>query len=96
METFLSAVLGELISRSINFIINKWSTQLKLNMEESLQRALLRAQVIIEEAMGRQISNQAMIQQLGMLIGTMHQGYYELDTFRYQRDYAEDGKGEAV
>jgi len=34
METFLSAVLGELISRSINFISNKWSKPLTLNMEE--------------------------------------------------------------
>ncbi|XP_066393133.1 putative disease resistance RPP13-like protein 1 [Miscanthus floridulus] len=96
METFLSAVLGELISRSINFIINKWSTPLKLNMEESLQRALLRAQVIIEEAMGRQITNQAMLLQLGMLRDAMHRGYYALDAFRYQPHYGEDGNDPAA
>jgi hypothetical protein len=83
METFLSAVLGELISRSINFIINKWSKPLTLNMEEILQRALLRVKVINEEAMGRHITNQAMIQQLGMLRDATHQAYYALDAFRY-------------
>ncbi|PWZ13938.1 hypothetical protein Zm00014a_038243 [Zea mays] len=88
MESFLSAVLGELISRSINLIINKLS---KVNMEESLQRALLRAQVIIEEAMGRHITNQVILLQLGVLRDAMHRGYYALDAFRYQPRYGEDG-----
>ncbi|KAG0541408.1 hypothetical protein BDA96_02G014200 [Sorghum bicolor] len=92
METFLSAVLGELISQSINFIINKWSKPQTLNMEENLQRALLRAEVINEEAMGRHITNQAMIQQLGMLRDAIHQGYYALDAFRYQPHSGEDGR----
>jgi hypothetical protein len=90
MESFLSAILGELISRSMNFIINKWSKPLTLDMEESIQGALLQAQVIIEEAMGRHITNQAMLLQLGMLRDAMHRGYYTLDAFRYQPHYGED------
>jgi len=82
MESFLSAVLGELMTRSISFIINKCSNPPGLAVEDSLQRALLRAQVIIEEAVGRQITNQAMLQQLGLLRDAMHRGYYKLDTFR--------------
>jgi len=92
MESFLSAVLGELMTRSISFIINKCSNPPGLAVEDSLQRALLRAQVIIEEAVGRQITNQAMLQQLGLLRDAMHRGYYKLDTFRYQPQYAEGGK----
>jgi hypothetical protein len=96
MEAFLSAVLGELTSRSINFIINKCSKPPAMAVEESLQRALLQARAIIEEAVGRRITNQAMIQQLGMLRDTMHRGYYALDAFRYQPRYGEDGNVPAV
>lgn len=42
------------------------------------------AQVIIEEGMGRHITNQAMLLQLNMLRDDMHRGYYALDTFRCQ------------
>ncbi|CAL5077623.1 unnamed protein product [Urochloa decumbens] len=84
MEIFLSAVLGELASRSIQFFINKSSTPKAMDVKDSLQRALLRAQVIIDEATGRHIRNQAMLQQVDMLRDAMHHGCYILDTFRYQ------------
>ncbi|CAL5077627.1 unnamed protein product [Urochloa decumbens] len=84
MEIFLSAVLGELASRSIQFFINKSSTPKAMDVQDSLQRALLQAQVIIDEATGRHITNQAMLQQVDMLRDAMHHGCYILDTFRYQ------------
>ncbi|KAF8731406.1 hypothetical protein HU200_016467 [Digitaria exilis] len=56
---------------------------------------LLRARVIIEEAMGRQITNQAMLQQLDILSDTMYRGYYLLDTFRYQ-SHKEEAKDQFV
>jgi hypothetical protein len=96
MESFLSVALGELVTRSINFIINKFSKPPTLAMEESLQRTLLRAQVIDEEAMGRHIPNQAMIQQLGMLRDAMHRGSYALDAFRYKPHYGEDDSVQVV
>jgi hypothetical protein len=65
-------------------------------MEESLKSALLQAEIINEEAMERQITNEAMIQQLGMLRDAMHQGYYALDVFRYQPHYGEDGNDPAA
>ncbi|CAD6341984.1 unnamed protein product [Miscanthus lutarioriparius] len=88
--------LGELMTRSMNFIIDKFSKPPALTMEESLQRTLLRAQAIDEEAMVRHITNQAMIQQLGMLRDAMHRGYYTLDAFRYQPHYGEDDSDQVV
>ncbi|XP_022679574.1 disease resistance protein RGA2 [Setaria italica] len=88
-----ASVLGELASRSINFFTSKSSKPRVLDVEGSLQRALLRAQVIIDEATGRHITNQAMLQQLDMLRNAMYQGCYKLDAFRYQHHdekYAED------
>jgi hypothetical protein len=96
MESFISAALGELMTRSINFIINKLSKPPALAMEESLQRTLLRAQAIDEEAMGRHITNQAMIQQLSMLRDAMHRGSYALDAFRYEPHYGEDDSDQVV
>ncbi|WVZ61608.1 hypothetical protein U9M48_011459 [Paspalum notatum var. saurae] len=84
MDILLSAVLGELTTRSINFFINKISKPTPLDVEDRLRRILLRAQVIIDEATGRHIRNQYMLLQLGMLRDTMYRGYYTLDTLRYQ------------
>ncbi|XP_034579729.1 putative disease resistance protein RGA3 [Setaria viridis] len=92
MESFLSAVLGELASRSINFIISKISKPKVLEVEDRLERTLLRAQVIVDEATGRSITNQAMLQQLDMLRDAIYRGCYMLDTFRYQSHGVEDDK----
>ncbi|RCV09281.1 hypothetical protein SETIT_2G014900v2 [Setaria italica] len=83
MEMFLSAVLGELSTRSINFFISKISKTTPLDMEDHLSRVLVRAQIIIDEAMGGHISNQA------MAIICM------LDTFRCQY-HEEDTKGHVI
>jgi hypothetical protein len=96
METFLSAVLGDLTSRSINFIINKCAKLPAHTLEESLQRAVIRAQVIIDEATGRDITNQAMLLQLNMLRDAMHRGQYVLDTLRYQPNEEEDANDQHV
>ncbi|CAL5077858.1 unnamed protein product [Urochloa decumbens] len=96
MELFLSAFIGDLASRSVNFIINKCSKPPAVAVEDNLQRALLRAQVIIVEAMGRNITNQAMLLQLNMLSNAMHQSQYVLDAFRYQQHNEEDTKDQAM
>jgi hypothetical protein len=96
MEIFVSAVLGELASRSINFFISKSSKPTVLGVADRLQRALLRAQVIVDEAMERQITNQAVLEQLDMLRDAMHRGYYILDTFRYQSHSEEEAKGQVM
>ncbi|EAY86770.1 hypothetical protein OsI_08150 [Oryza sativa Indica Group] len=86
METFLSAVLADLLSRSISFVIDRYCQQ-QQGVEENLQqlqRMLLRIQTVVEEANGRRITNQAMLLQLKTMRNVMYRGYYFLDNFRYR------------
>ncbi|GJN10464.1 hypothetical protein PR202_ga28559 [Eleusine coracana subsp. coracana] len=69
---------------SINFFINKISKPTMVDVEDRLCRILHRAQVIINEAMGRRITNHAMLQQLDMIRDAMHRGQYLIDMFRCQ------------
>lgn len=73
MGTCLSAFLGEMTTRSVKFLIS----EIGLGV-------LLWAQIIFNEAMGRNIMNQAMLQQLGMLRDAMHRGHYTLGTLKYE------------
>uniref|UniRef100_A0A0D9WUX5 NB-ARC domain-containing protein n=1 Tax=Leersia perrieri TaxID=77586 RepID=A0A0D9WUX5_9ORYZ len=82
MEAFLSAVLSDLASRSISFLINKCSKQAIPIVLERLQQLLLRARITVEEADDRLITNQTMLQQLNILRKEMYSGYYILDNFR--------------
>ncbi|VAH63850.1 unnamed protein product [Triticum turgidum subsp. durum] len=95
MEPLLSAIVGDLVSRALSMVTQRY-LQSKGAEEEKLQRlraVLLRIDATVEEAEGRHITNQAMVQQLQMLRRGMYRGYYTLDTFRYRahRDEA-DGK----
>ncbi|CAL5077614.1 unnamed protein product [Urochloa decumbens] len=96
MERKYESVLGELASRSINFFISKSSKAKVLDVEDSLQRVLLRAQVIIDEATGRHITSQAVLQQLDMLRDAMYHGCYILDTFRCQSHDEHDANDQVV
>ncbi|RCV09194.1 hypothetical protein SETIT_2G007900v2 [Setaria italica] len=96
MDILLSAVLGELTTRSINFFIKKSLKPKALDVEDRLHMILLRAQVIIDEAMGRQITNQYVLQMLDMLRDAMYRGCYTLDTFRYQVHNEEEAKGQVL
>jgi len=96
MEMLFSAVLSEAITRSISFFIGKCTKLQGHEVEDRLRRVLLRAQVIINEAMARQITNQAMLQQLDMLRGAMQRGHYMLDTFRCQSQVEKDAKHQVL
>uniref|UniRef100_A0A0E0N1U3 Disease resistance N-terminal domain-containing protein n=2 Tax=Oryza TaxID=4527 RepID=A0A0E0N1U3_ORYRU len=98
MDAFFSAVLGDLLSRSISFTIDRYYRQHQ-GVEENLRklhRMLLRIQAIVEEAHGRQITNQAMLLQLRMVRAVMYRGYYFLDNFRYRtvQAHAQDEVGD--
>uniref|UniRef100_I1Q7L1 NB-ARC domain-containing protein n=1 Tax=Oryza glaberrima TaxID=4538 RepID=I1Q7L1_ORYGL len=83
----------ELLDRSISFLINKSSKPTALTVEERLQRLLLRARIILEEADERLITNQSMLQQLNILRKEMYRGYYTLDRFRchvHEADHTKD------
>nr|CAB3455547.1 unnamed protein product [Digitaria exilis] len=89
------ALLSELTSRSLNFIFTKFSKPTPVDVEDRLRRVLLRAQVIAGEAMGRHVTNQAMLLQLGMVRDAMYRGYYMLDSFSCQPN-DEEKKDKAV
>ncbi|RLN34497.1 hypothetical protein C2845_PM03G18550 [Panicum miliaceum] len=91
MDILISAVLGELTTRSINFFTSKIFKPTPVDVEDRLRRVLLRAQVITDESMGRQITNQAMLIQLDMVRDAMYRGQYMLDTFSCQ-SHDEDRK----
>lgn len=88
MEVIFSAVIGELASRSISFLVDRYLKRMAAPTEEerlrSLQRLLLRVRVVVEEADGRLITNQAMMHQLGILKEEMYRGYYTLDMLSCQ------------
>ncbi|KAM0869695.1 hypothetical protein ACQ4PT_040513 [Festuca glaucescens] len=84
MELLASAVLGDIISRSISFFLDRYYGRQTGGVAKSLERLrplLLRVQSIVEEAERRNITNQAMLRQLDMLRHGMYRGYYMLDAF---------------
>lgn len=98
MEIAFSAILGEIAQRSICFVIEKLSKEketasLPLPFDEHLRHKLLRVRIIVEEAEGRQIGNQAMLQQLKVLRAAMYRGYYVLDTFKNQASRQDENNG---
>lgn len=62
MDALVSALAGDLIGRLISFLVGK--CQKPNATAVRLQRAILRARIVVEEAEGRQIANRAMLQQL--------------------------------
>ncbi|CAM0908364.1 unnamed protein product [Alopecurus aequalis] len=88
MEVIIAATMGELASRSISFLLDRYLKQRAAPTQEerlrSLQRLLLRLHVVVEEADGRLITNQAMLHQLGILKKEMYRGCYTLDVLSCQ------------
>ncbi|KAM0866205.1 hypothetical protein ACQ4PT_042775 [Festuca glaucescens] len=77
--------MGELASRSISFLVDRYLKHKAAPAEEEslrgLRRLLLRLHVIVEEADGRLVTNKAMLHQLRILKKEMYRGYYTLDFF---------------
>ncbi|KAF0926074.1 hypothetical protein E2562_021790 [Oryza meyeriana var. granulata] len=96
MDSLFSAILGELTSRSLSFLIDRCSSKPQPPSKEEkiqrLERMLLRLAVVVEDAEGRRVTNHAMLRQLNMLRQDMHRGYYLLDTFRLQQTHEDDDK----
>ncbi|CAO2198448.1 unnamed protein product [Urochloa humidicola] len=83
MEALLSAVASDLVGRLISFLICKFQEPPGSAVADiiRLQRALLRARLVVEEADARLVTNRAMLQQLNQLRGEMCRGAYVLDAF---------------
>ncbi|XP_048548906.1 putative disease resistance protein RGA4 [Triticum urartu] len=99
MELAISAVTGELMSRFISFLANKYHSSHEYSEEKQLKRLqqlLLRAHTVIEEADGRYITNSGMLVQLSMLADAMYRGYWALGASRYislEESIEEEGEG---
>ena len=75
MEALISAVLGDLASRAISFVVDKCREQ--RTAEEDLQRLhqlLLRLRAVVEEAEGWHVTAK-MICQTSMMTKQMFRGY---------------------
>ncbi|TVU40171.1 hypothetical protein EJB05_13622, partial [Eragrostis curvula] len=84
MDILLSVVASDLVGRLFSFLIGKYQKPGAIDTADRLQRALLRARVIVEEAEGRQIANRAMLQQLSHLRRELCRAAYAIDTFRWR------------
>ncbi|KAM0822534.1 hypothetical protein ACQ4PT_071437 [Festuca glaucescens] len=87
MEVAMSAVAGELVSRFISVLLNKYNSnrpQLEEQVEERLQQLLMRVCTIVEEADTRYITNTGMMMQLKTLSEAMYRAYSVLDSSRYR------------
>jgi len=83
MDAVLSAVASDLISRFISFLLQRSQQAHRAAAAAAtprLQRLLLRARTVVEEADGRRIANHGMLAQLKQLRDSMHRGFCMLDT----------------
>jgi hypothetical protein len=89
MEAAISTVAGELVSRFISFLMNKYHSSSHAESKEQkvverLQLLLMRVGTVVEEADRRYITNSSMVTQLKMLSEAMYGGYSTLDTMMYR------------
>uniref|UniRef100_A0ACD5TEQ1 Uncharacterized protein n=1 Tax=Avena sativa TaxID=4498 RepID=A0ACD5TEQ1_AVESA len=83
MDALISAVLGDLASRAISFVVEKSREPRTAEQDlQRLQKLLLRLRTIVEEAEGRHVTNRGMICQVSMMIKQMFRGYYLLDSIK--------------
>ncbi|CAL4974319.1 unnamed protein product [Urochloa decumbens] len=98
MEALVSAVLGDLISRSISFAVDRcchrWSKGGGIDQDapQRLRRLLLRVQVVVEEANRRRITNQSMLRQLQLMREGLYRGYYLFSAFKISHGVMRDNK----
>ncbi|CAO2207759.1 unnamed protein product [Urochloa humidicola] len=86
MDVLLSAVATDLVGRVISFLVRKYQEPGATEDAVRLQRALLRAGAVVEEAEGRQIVNRVMLLQLNQLRRDLYRGTYVLDALRWRAE----------
>lgn len=87
MELIVSAIMSDLLNKALSKAIQRYRRSKAEETEHKLRRlhrVLLQIDATVEEAEGRHITNQAMLQQLQMLRQGMYQGHHMLDTVRYR------------
>jgi len=112
MEALRNALLNELVSRAVSFLVSTCGSRLmpvpaavrereEERLMHRLRLLLLRSATIVEEAEGRRVTNRGVLRQLRVLSDAMVRGHYVLDTVRYdagggERREEEDGSKEVV
>jgi hypothetical protein len=74
-DAIISAIISDVVSRAISLLVGQFGNQ--ESMEDKLQRIshlLIKIHSVIEEAKGRQISNQGTLQWLSELINCEYHG----------------------
>jgi hypothetical protein len=71
MESAISAILGELISRTISFLVKKCSDKDSMDQKLEKLQQLLRFHAVVEEADGRYVTNPMMLMQLKTLADSL-------------------------
>ncbi|KAK3138452.1 hypothetical protein QOZ80_5AG0369110 [Eleusine coracana subsp. coracana] len=83
MEVLSNPVLGELVSRSISYLLSKCDKRMTSSQEDDLQQMrhlLLRSGTIVEDAERQHVANRATLRQLQALRDEMFRGHYVVDT----------------
>nr|TKW28218.1 hypothetical protein SEVIR_3G321700v2 [Setaria viridis] len=79
-EAVISAVIGDMVTRAISFVIGhstgQDSTSAKL---QRIRHMLIKIGSVVEEAKGRQITNHGTLEWLSELVNGMYRGRYFLD-----------------
>ncbi|PUZ66990.1 hypothetical protein GQ55_3G394600 [Panicum hallii var. hallii] len=79
-EAFISAVIGDMVSRAISIVISRSTRQESINAKLTrIRHMLIKIGSAVEEAKGRQITNHGTLEWLSELISGMYQGRYFLD-----------------
>ncbi|KAG2600344.1 putative disease resistance protein RGA3 [Panicum virgatum] len=96
METLASAILCDLISRSVTFALDRCCHRWRKaggmdDAPQRLRRVLLRVQAVVEEADRRRVTNQAMLRQLQLMREGVYRGYYLLSAIKRQGVHDEVG-----
>ncbi|TVU50440.1 hypothetical protein EJB05_01811, partial [Eragrostis curvula] len=95
-ETFISAVVGDVVSRVISLFLGHFrhqqSTEAKL---ATVCHKLISIHSVVQEAKGRQILNNGTLQWLSELIDVEYQGRYLFDTTGCEKSDNEDQQVEA-
>ncbi|GJN35097.1 hypothetical protein PR202_gb23830 [Eleusine coracana subsp. coracana] len=80
-EAIVSAVVGEAVSRVVSLVTGNFSPQQRTEAKlQRICRLLIRIHSVVEEAKGRQIENQGVLQWLSQLIDGEYEGRYLIDT----------------
>uniref|UniRef100_A0A0E0QW07 Rx N-terminal domain-containing protein n=1 Tax=Oryza rufipogon TaxID=4529 RepID=A0A0E0QW07_ORYRU len=87
MELIISSITGDLTSRFISFLINKFLYNLFSEEKvKRLEQLLRRVHMVVEEADGRYITNRCMLAQLKTIVAAMYSGYHVLDAIKYMKN----------